>query len=601
METEDIIVECEPSEVEPETAEPIVRTRNEHTISRRNIDPDAIKVLYRLVRSRYTAYLVGGGVRDLLLGRRPKDFDVVTNARPEEIRNLFRNSLLIGRRFRLAHIRYGEKIIETSTFRSTPVRTGDPDDPETDLLQRDDNLFGTPREDALRRDFTVNGLFYDISTFSIIDWVGGLEDLAARRIRSIGDPNIRFREDPVRMIRAVRFASRLGFEIEPQTLAAIEAHTGEMTKASPARLLEEITRLFAFSSGRAAMRLLVQTGLLRVILPELADALDSDEADQDGFWAALQALDVGDTVLPDATPSLLFAVLLLEPLKRALARQWRIDNFPRLKFEKIYEFLEPIAQRLRFPRRMTDRIIHLYMAQSRFVNNPVKAGAITNFVTQESFHEALALAEIYSAAAGQSHQKLDHWRDLLAERMYGDDGRKNTQPQQQGQGGSPAGNGSGQPMSRSARRRRNRRNRRLLEAQVQQGAPEPQEAAAEPIAVQEAPDPVPAEPVEAAVQQAGNGRRSSRSRGRHRRARQQDATEAAQPEAPLTASAFYSLPEPEPEPEPEEQPKSKRGGRRSKKETKKEERTEESARLYVEPGVNRSDVANTPYDWMDEL
>ncbi|MCC8180058.1 MAG: hypothetical protein LIP23_03990, partial [Planctomycetes bacterium] len=191
---------CPPGVAE---ATPSVRCREEHRISRRDIDQDALKVLYRLSRNGYTAYLVGGGVRDLLLGRKPKDFDISTDAKPEEIRALFRNCILIGRRFRLAHIRYSDKIIETSTFRTTPQMTADPTDPAADLFQRDDNIFGTPQEDALRRDFTINGLFYDIDTFSVIDYVGGLEDLEARRIRSIGDPCIRFREDPVRMVRAV--------------------------------------------------------------------------------------------------------------------------------------------------------------------------------------------------------------------------------------------------------------------------------------------------------------------------------------------------------------------------------------------------------------
>ena len=189
---------------------PTIRERSEHCISRSNIDEDALKVLYRLSTAGYTSYLVGGSVRDLLLGRHPKDFDVGTNARPNEIRKIFRNCFLIGRRFRLAHIIFGKKVIETSTFRRQPEET----EATNGLYQAEDNTFGTPEEDAKRRDFTVNGLFYDIKTFSVIDYVGGLKDLEKRDLRCIGDPNIRFREDPVRMMRAVKFAARLDFTID---------------------------------------------------------------------------------------------------------------------------------------------------------------------------------------------------------------------------------------------------------------------------------------------------------------------------------------------------------------------------------------------------
>ena len=189
----------------------VIIPRSEHPISRKNIDPDALKVMYRLGRKGFTAYLVGGGVRDLILGRTPKDFDVSTNATPSQIRKIFQNCFLIGRRFRLAHIHFDGKIIETATFRRCP----DQDEDNGELYVFRDNCYGTPEEDALRRDFTINGLFYEVERFSIIDHVGGLSDIQNRLIRSIGDPNIRFREDPVRMIRAVRFASRLDFRIEP--------------------------------------------------------------------------------------------------------------------------------------------------------------------------------------------------------------------------------------------------------------------------------------------------------------------------------------------------------------------------------------------------
>src|SRR5688572_19119833 len=208
--------------------------RSDHPISRKQIDPDALKVLYRLKQASHVAYLVGGGVRDLMLGRKPKDFDISTSAHPNEVKKLFRNCRLIGRRFRLAHILFGGgKIIEVATFRRKSDEEVGPE--REDLLVRRENTFGTPEEDAERRDFTINGLFYDIGTFSVIDFVGGLRDLQERTIRTIGDPEIRLREDPVRMLRAVKFAARLDFRIASEDLAAIRHHRADVLKAAPER------------------------------------------------------------------------------------------------------------------------------------------------------------------------------------------------------------------------------------------------------------------------------------------------------------------------------------------------------------------------------
>ena len=218
-------------------AQPLIIPRNEHSLSRKNIDADALKVLRRLSKFDHIAYLVGGSVRDLLLGRNPKDFDVGTSAHPHQIKQLFRNCWIIGRRFRLAHVKFGQKTIEVATFRRlvTPGSERDPDtepvsagtstqakqDQLRNRIIRRDNTFGTPEEDAFRRDFTVNALFYDIATSGLIDYVGGLKDLDSRLIRCIGDPNVRFLEDPVRMVRAVAFAARLDFRIDKLVLDAI--------------------------------------------------------------------------------------------------------------------------------------------------------------------------------------------------------------------------------------------------------------------------------------------------------------------------------------------------------------------------------------------
>src|ERR1043165_7080133 len=237
----------------PDVVEPRIVPREQHPISRRDIDADALKVLYRLRQYNYTAYLVGGSVRDLLLARRPKDFDIGTSAHPYQVKKLFRNCWIIGRRFRLAHVKFGSKVVEVATFRrqvavgeevvQDGVPAPDPTTAEGQHLIHRDNTFGTPEEDAFRRDFTINALFYDIATFSIIDYVGGIDDIAARIVRSIGDPDVRLREDPVRMLRAIALGARRDFEIEPQLLDSIRRHRHEIAKSSPPRMLEEYYKI----------------------------------------------------------------------------------------------------------------------------------------------------------------------------------------------------------------------------------------------------------------------------------------------------------------------------------------------------------------------
>jgi poly(A) polymerase len=246
--------------------QPSILERSQHPISRRDIDPNVLKVLYRLIAADYAGYLVGGGVRDLMMGRRPKDFDLATSAHPQQVRDLFRNSRLIGRRFRLVHVFFGQQNIEVATFRRRAEDVAEGDDP----MIRHDNTFGTPEEDAFRRDFTINALFYDPRSFEVIDYVGGVPDLHARLIRTVGDPEVRMREDPVRMIRAVRFATKLDFEIEPATRAAIVRHSGDLAKASVPRLVEEIFRTLSFKGAERALFLMEELGVLEVLLPKLS-------------------------------------------------------------------------------------------------------------------------------------------------------------------------------------------------------------------------------------------------------------------------------------------------------------------------------------------
>ena len=243
------------------------------SLDRSAIDPDADRVVRKLTRAGHKAYLVGGCVRDLLVARTPKDFDVATSATPTEIKATFRNCRIIGRRFRLAHVFFGSKIIETSTFRANPR-----DEDDHDLLIRRDNVFGTETEDARRRDFTINGLFYDVEREEVIDHVGGLADLDLKLIRTIGDPDIRFQEDPVRILRAIKFAARLDFGFEPGTWRALLRWRGEVAKCAPPRLLEEIHRLMRGGAARRSFELLVETGVLAVLSPYLAGLLEGEGA-----------------------------------------------------------------------------------------------------------------------------------------------------------------------------------------------------------------------------------------------------------------------------------------------------------------------------------
>ncbi len=245
---------------------PVILKRDQHPISRRQIDEDCLKVLYRLHRNGFSSYLVGGSVRDLLLGRTPKDFDIATDATPNQIKRLFRNCFLVGRRFRLAHIRFaGNKVIEVATFRREVTDGELPEDPD-DHLHFVQNLFGTPAEDACRRDFTVNALFYNIADFSVIDQVGGLADLKQQIIRVIGDPLIRFVEDPVRMLRAIEFAARLDFKLCDNIIPAIDQHKELLATAAPARVREEIMALFRYGIAAPVLHQCRELGMLPFLL-----------------------------------------------------------------------------------------------------------------------------------------------------------------------------------------------------------------------------------------------------------------------------------------------------------------------------------------------
>ena len=390
----------------------VIIPRSEHTVSRQNIHPDALKVMYRLVRKGFTAYLVGGSVRDLILGRTPKDFDVSTNATPSQIKKIFQNCFLIGRRFRLAHIRFDDHVIETSTFRRCPEQ--DEEGGDDDLYMLRDNCYGTPEEDALRRDFTINGLFYEVERFTIIDHVGGLSDIQNRLIRCIGDPNIRFREDPVRMIRAVRFAARLDFHIEPATYNAILRHHEEILKASPPRVFEELQKLFAFGAGEKAFRLLYKTGLLHVLLPEIADFLDHDHGQDSVLWTWLEHLDERIRTVGKVEPVLVFAALFSAPV-RHVAERYEAAGERVVYNALLADLLPPICTRMSMPKWMSTRMIQIMANQSRFEPDKKKRFSKRGFVAQDCFPETLALYQLGLLVSGEDLGPAEIWGSLRSE------------------------------------------------------------------------------------------------------------------------------------------------------------------------------------------
>lgn len=390
--------------------EPIIRKRADHCISRANIDPEAVKVLYRLSNAGYIAYLVGGGVRDLLLGRKPKDFDVGTDARPNEIRHIFRNCFLIGRRFRLAHIVFGKKIIETSTFRRQP----DPVPSEYGMYQIEDNTFGTPEEDAQRRDFTVNGLYYDIRTFAVIDYVGGLKDLEKKIIRSIGDPNIRFLEDPVRMLRAIKFSARLNFTIERATKKAIKKHHSEILKASPPRVFEDVYRLFTFRSAEKSFRLMWELGLMEDLQPDINLFINSNGGAKCEVWNYLKALDEfpqTDDESNELSNAIRTASLYYAFYKKTMQTEVKRNASGRINRSAVVNnFLRNMTQRLRIPHNTQYTAIFLMDSIRKFADDPALSRSI-RFIHHSDFPEALAFYKIVCAAENLSMSRVEKWEE----------------------------------------------------------------------------------------------------------------------------------------------------------------------------------------------
>ncbi len=358
-----------PSEVSPEhVLVPRIIPRAEHGISRKNISNGALRVLYRLHESGYKAFLVGGAVRDLLLGGHPKDFDVATDATPEQTRTLFRNSRLIGRRFRLAHVVFGREIVEVATFRGIG-EVGDSDRHVVDGRIVRDNVYGSIEEDAIRRDFTINALYYDIADFSVRDYVGGIEDLRQRRMHLIGDPAQRYREDPVRMLRAARLAAKLDFSLSAETEAPIAELAPLLADVAPARLFDESLKLFLAGHGLESLRRLHHLGLLGQLFPATAAALAGPNSARFGRLLGYTFTSTDERIRNDmpVAPAFLFAAMLWEPV-RTMAEALEAGGTEAgvawtVAVDKV---LHQQASRVAIPKRFTIAMEEIWSLQSRF-------------------------------------------------------------------------------------------------------------------------------------------------------------------------------------------------------------------------------------------
>ncbi|MFT5051739.1 MAG: poly(A) polymerase [Chlamydiales bacterium] len=387
-------------------------------IDRDALDRSAQRVVQRLQRHGYEAYFVGGCVRDLLIGRVPKDFDVATSADPREIRRLFKNGRIIGRRFRLVHVYYGDQIIETSTFRREPeAQEGSDSD---DLLITEDNVFGTAVEDALRRDFTVNALFLDPTEHVILDTVDGLTDLDARTLRTIGDPVVRLAEDPVRIMRAIKFATRLDFRIEPATWTAMCEIAPQLKRAAAPRVLEEILRLLRSGVSLGAFRMLRACGALHVLLPVLDRFLgprNPDDAETleraERFWHLLEALDteVHRGFQPSAPVAL--AVLFMQVVAAEATRRQEAsgdDEQPLDLVGACWDVMEPVCSAARMSRRDYGRARRIISQQPRFTEPQGKRFSPMFFARSEEFPEALDLFRLRVEARGQGWDIYEGWK-----------------------------------------------------------------------------------------------------------------------------------------------------------------------------------------------
>ena len=393
----------------PKDGSPTIIPRNKHDLTRKDMSDHALKVLYRLKKAKYSSFLVGGGVRDLLLGMHPKDFDVATNATPEQVRKLFGNCRLIGRRFRLAHVHFGREIIEVATFRAAHDQEGGEGVTKDGMIVRD-NVYGTLEDDAWRRDFTVNALYYNIYDFSIVDYTGGLKDIESKTIRIIGDATERLQEDPVRMLRAVRFAAKLNFKIEDGLSESIKANIHLLDGVPVARLFEEVLKLFLHGHAVASYELLKEYDLLKHLFAQTAEHLD--EAGDKFITQALINTDLRIQQKKPIAPAFLYAALLWPAVRHQTVLLKKED----LSLLQVYqiagqEVLEKQLKQILIPKRFGIPMREIWTMQARLASRkgkrPLKLLPVPRFRASYDF---LLLRE--QSGETQLKELCDWWTEI---------------------------------------------------------------------------------------------------------------------------------------------------------------------------------------------
>ncbi len=433
------------NEAEPVAPKVRIYSRPEHNISRAQISESALKVLYKLQKEGYSAYLVGGCVRDLLLGREPKDFDVVTNADPEQVRKVFRNCRLIGRRFRLAHVHFGREVIEVATFRGAGEEQNDKQvlNKEGRLLR--DNVYGTIEEDVWRRDFTVNALYYNIKDFSVVDFVGGMADHKAAELKLIGDPDTRFREDPVRMLRAVRFAVKLGFKLHPECEKSMHKVAELLSSIPSARLYDETLKLFMSGYALQTFEMLRHYGLFQVLFPATENCLSIEE---NGFPRLLliKALENSDNRIAEGktvTAYFLFAAFLWEPVQIRAKEKMAKGLIEFMAYQEAAN--EVIAMQVKstaLPRHITLAMREVWSLQPKF--NACVGSKPSRLITHPRFRAGYDFLLLRAETGGADPELAQWWSKYQAANE--NEQRKMTQPPRKG------------PVSKSRRRRPPREN-----------------------------------------------------------------------------------------------------------------------------------------------
>ncbi len=390
----------------------VIIPRSKHNISRKDISPNALKVLYRLHQKGYQAYLVGGGIRDLLLGLYPKDFDVATNATPEQVRAIFRNCRLIGRRFRLAHVFFGHETIEVATFRKETLISS----PEKTQLIVQDNEYGDLTEDAFRRDFTINALYYNIDDFSLVDYHQGLQDIQTRTLRMIGDPAIRYTEDPVRMLRAIRLAAKCGLTLEKQTQKAIDSIAPQIHQVAPSRLYEEILKLFITGYGVEVLTRLLKLELFNQIFPDVAAGFKQMPWAQQFLMTALANTDARVAQKKAVIPAFFFACLLWGPLQKALAAP--SGTLPPLRdfMTAMDQAIDAQMKILLIPKKVVMIMQEIYFCYYRML--ALRKKQIYRLITHPKFRAGLDFLELVATVDKEKATIVTWWQQFLAASEY---------------------------------------------------------------------------------------------------------------------------------------------------------------------------------------